>query len=236
MPSNETSPQALWLKQLGDADRYTKWMFDLIAKQVRGHVLEVGCGVGTYTKMLSPLASGVVAIDISPTFADEARLSTAELGNVEVLHEDFNTLDQTKKFDAVVLLDVIEHLEDDSAALKNANSLLAPEGRVIIKVPALPWIFGRMDEAVGHFRRYSKKTITELLVESGFNLKEVRFVNLPGIAGWWINGRLRSRENPEAGQVDLFNRMVPLIRCLESVVSPPIGLSLIAIAEKPAVD
>lgn len=236
MPHRETSPQAFWLDQLNGADSYTKWMFDLISDQVKGHVLEVGCGIGTYTRMLSPLSTAVVAIDIDRAFVDEARYSTAEMGNVEVRLEDFNAVDHLTKFDTVVLLDVIEHLPDDSAALKKVYTLLAPGGRIVIKVPAMPWIFGRMDEAVGHFRRYSKRMIVDRLVESGFNPKQIRFVNLPGIAGWWVNGRLRSRKSPEASQVDFFNYLVPLIRRFESAIAPPIGLSLIAVAEKPEVD
>ncbi len=89
-----------------------------------------------------------------------------------------------------------------------------------------------MDRSIGHYRRYTARTLHERLERAGFSILLLRYYNLPGILGWWINGRLLHHTVPPAGQLRLFNRLVPLIRAVEKRLPMPLGLSLLAVAER----
>lgn len=230
--NQHNSPQAFWLESLGGASHYSTWVFDLIAKEISGRVLEIGCGIGTYTKMIAPLAESVVAIDIEPTFVARARSVTSDLPNVEIRLVDFADMVAEEGFDTIVVLDVVEHLSDELTAIEKMFSLLEPGGCLVVKVPAIPFLFGEMDRAVGHFRRYTRTSLSASMRRGGLSPRRVEYMNVPGILPWWFNGRVRARSNPENVQIGLFNQLVPFFRSVEKLIRPPIGLSLIAIGEK----
>jgi protein-L-isoaspartate O-methyltransferase len=223
-------PQDFWLNELSRTDNYNRWVFDTIAPFIRGRVLEIGCGIGTYSKLIAPMADHVDAVEIDSSFADRARLRLRDAGNVTVHAADFFDIEFEKPFETVVMLDVLEHILDDIGALRRIGRMLSPNGLLVAKVPALPRLYGTMDEAVGHHRRYSKELLTRTVASAGMTPKVMKSMNMPGILGWWINGRLRSHPHPGKSQVRLFERITPAVRALESVVGVPFGLSLILVA------
>jgi len=226
------SPQAFWLERLGAADRFSEWVMEQIAPYVAGSVLEIGCGMGTYTCLLARRAERVTAIDIEAEFVAEVVARTAGLSNVECRQADATQDELPAQFDCVVMLDVLEHLPDDGAMLRRLYGLLRPGGRLILKVPAHAWLFNPLDTAVGHYRRYGRGQLRRVIQASGFIKPKLWLFNRAGIAGWWLNGTILRRSRPPGGQVAGFDRMIPVLRRLERWAPLPVGLSYIAISTK----
>ncbi len=126
---------------------------------------------------------------------------------------------------------MLEHIEDDGKTLADMRDVLQPGGRLVLLVPALSWLYGTLDEHLRHFRRYEKAELEQKVAAAGFALEDCRFVNRPGVAGWYVNGRiLRRRVLPKA-QLKAFRLMLPLLR-QEERNPPSFGMSLLAIARK----
>ncbi|MDQ3010501.1 MAG: class I SAM-dependent methyltransferase, partial [Acidobacteriota bacterium] len=131
-----------------------------------------------------------------------------------------------------VCLNVLEHIEDDQFALAQMHRALSPGGKLALLVPAHRILYGEFDRAVGHYRRYEKRELAGKLKQAGFDVREMKFFSLLAMLPWLINGRLLKRNYLPAGQANLADRLVPLLK-LEKLIGPPCGLSLIAIAQKP---
>jgi SAM-dependent methyltransferase len=130
--------------------------------------------------------------------------------------------------DTVVALNVIEHIADDVGALQSIASMLRGDGRAVILVPALPALFGSLDLALGHHRRYTRTSLRVQMQKAGFRVERTFYFNLTGILGWWLNGRVRRVPRIPLDQLRHFDRLVPLLRT-EDLVPLPLGQSLIAV-------
>ena len=111
--------------------------------------------------------------------------------------------------------------------------MLPDGGKLILIVPALQSLYGSLDQHLHHFRRYEKAELEEKVRAAGFTLEDSRFLNRPGIVGWWVNGRLLKRKVLPANQLAAFKLLLPLLR-REEKNPPSVGMSLLAIARKGA--
>ena len=127
----------------------------------------------------------------------------------------------------------LEHIEDDRGALARFAGLLKPGGRLVLVVPAYQALFNPLDANDGHFRRYGRADLNAKLANAGFKVVHESRFNLFGIAGWFLNGTILRRKDLPAGQMGLFNKIAPLLFWLERLVGPPVGLSLLAVGERP---
>jgi SAM-dependent methyltransferase len=197
------------LNQLSEVSRYNRWIYDQIESALGRRVLEVGSGTGNITEFLLAGGREVTATDVVASYRDELRGRFGGQANLEVGTFDLNRAAPpeftARPFDTVVCLNVLEHIADDLFALSQMREALKPGGRLALLVPAHRFLHGAFDEAVGHYRRYSRRGL--------------------------VNGRLLRRAYLPEGQVSLADRLVPLLR-LERLVGPPFGISLIAIAQK----
>ena len=228
----ETAPQTFWLENLKFANQYNGWIFSQICPYLGREVLEVGCGNGNFTVFLAEQASRVVAVDLNEKYVKEAKTRLKGKRGVEVLVADATQIQWELRFDTVVMLDVLEHIENDANMLLQLGSCLNPGGKLIIKVPALECLYSPMDKAIGHYRRYEKKTLIKAFRNAYFSRPLVWYFNLAGIPGWWFNGKVLLRTTPPSEQVKLFNQIVPALSAIEARIKPPIGLSLFAVANK----
>ena len=221
------------LARMEAAPNYNAWLGRQFLAHLGKRVLEIGAGIGTITRLLAPACERLVALEADPFY--HRRLVNLFRGqpNVSPIHAPVERTDwdalAKEGFDTVVLSNVLEHIEDDVAAVRNFRRVLSPGGRLLVLVPALPQLFGAMDEAVGHFRRYTDAALVRALTAGGFVVESTRWMNLVGIPGWFLNGRVLKRRAVPPLQLRIYDRLAPLLAEAESKVSLPIGMSLFAV-------
>src|SRR5581483_6768086 len=231
---DNADPAYQTLLRLSRAERYNRWMFGQLAPWLGQRVLEIGAGIGSLTRFLLD-RSLVLATDLNPRYLRILANTFERHTRVEVAPLDLRTFDPAtlaaRGIDTVVCLNVLEHVEDDRAALRRLHDALVPGGRLLLLVPAHPRLYGSIDRAVHHFRRYARADLVRRLEEAGFHVERTIFFNRLGVAGWFVNGSLLRRQRVPGLQVRFQNLLVPLLRA-EAHVPLPFGLSLIAIARR----
>lgn len=220
-----------WLTDLSDAETFTSWVLAEVSPWLGERILEVGCGVGTYTRKLASKALQVVALDKNQNYADQTALLVRDHLNVKVVCGDAHQLSwlQENAFDTVLLLDVLEHIEEHVAFAKQLASKMAPAGHMIVKVPAGVWLYSPLDVAIGHCRRYSFKTLEQALQLAGLEVVQMWSFNSLALLGWWWNGRIWKRSFPMKSHIRIFTFFLPLIRWIDRYTRPFGGMSIIAI-------
>ena len=230
---NEATTQDHAFSVLETMHRYNQWIVDHVAPWTGRRLLEVGAGTGNLTSYFTDREE-VLALDLDPAFAQVLRDRLGHLPNIRVLVADATApLDPIvgQTFDSILCVNVLEHIPEEATALRRFHEHLTPGGTLLLLVPAHPWLYGEVDRLAGHCRRYRRRELGERLRENGFEVVKIRYFNMLGALGWWVNVRLlRRRLLPEL-QMGLLNRLVPLLR-LEDRISPPFGLSLIAVARR----
>jgi len=220
------------LDSLDGASHYAKWIFDLLEPYLGPRVLEVGAGHGTFTELM---ANGrhVVATDLSPRCITELRERFAGRSEVDVLATDVAGAGSHGPFEAAVLINVLEHIEDDDGALRDLASALHPGGRLILWVPAFESLYSDFDRRVGHHRRYRVPELRAKLTTAGLELVEIRYVNAAGAIVWWIFARQLRRNPTSPRSSKLFDRIaVPVVRRVERHIRMPFGQSVFAVATR----
>jgi SAM-dependent methyltransferase len=131
-------------------------------------------------------------------------------------------------FDTVICLNVVEHVDDDVAALRNVRAALAPDGRAVVLVPQGPDLFGTLDQVLGHRRRYTEASLRAAALAAGLEVVELVRFNRVGTPAWWLNGKLLKRRGFGLLQVWALNALTPLFRLIDGAL-PFAPLSLIAV-------
>ncbi|MGH7822818.1 MAG: methyltransferase, partial [Candidatus Binatia bacterium] len=214
--------------------RYNAWMWEQLSRYVGRRVLEVGAGVGNMTRFLVG-RDRVIATDLDEKYLAILRNLFSTYPHVSVERFDLNDPEppgRGERIDTVLCLNVLEHIEDDRGALRRIHELLEPGGALVLLVPAMAAIYGTLDRALHHHRRYERDELLGKLRESGFEVETSWYFNFLGVAGWYVNSRLLRRRHFPPVQLSIYDRLVPIFR-IESRLQIPIGMSLIAIARKP---
>lgn len=220
------------LESMSQATWYNRWTQTKFNKYLSGDILEVGCGIGNFSTYLAKHGN-LVGIDVNEDHIKEARKKIKESGEI-----GFGDIEKGKYFfkarifNTIVCMNVLEHIKNDSKALSNINSILAKDGYLILLVPAHEFLFNSIDESIGHYRRYEKNKLEQLLKENGFEIYKIRSLNLIGSLGWFIAGKLLGEKNISENKIKMFNFISPAFLFLESIFEPPFGTSILVIARK----
>ncbi|MBD2773877.1 class I SAM-dependent methyltransferase [Iningainema tapete] len=222
------------------SDRYTltkyKIVMSWLPKTPNLRVLNAGCGSGEMNILLSQNSTWQVdALDVD---VEAIRLSQNlklehDITNLNIYHSTIEEYTATEKYDIIVSNDVLEHIEDDRAAMQKLSDLLKPNGLICISVPALQWLFGYHDEMLGHYRRYHRQELIDKL-SVNFNLDKCRFFAASLIPVALLYSRALRQAYPigELQQQSLTTRVLESVLDFECKVSLPIGISLIALASQ----
>ena len=223
------------LRRVDSLKRYNAFLWSMIQPHVSGAVLEIGSGTGGISRKLLG-AKRLVVTDTRQVYRDRLARVFANYEHIAVkdltLGEPAPAL-AGERFDTVVCANVLEHVEDDAAGLRQIHALLAPGGRVVLLVPMLRALYGEIDRSIHHFRRYERAELVEKLEKAGFVVEETRPMNALGIAGWWLNSVVFRRKSVPGVQAWLNDLLVPLVR-FEQRLGLPVGMSLLAVGRKPA--
>jgi 2-polyprenyl-3-methyl-5-hydroxy-6-metoxy-1,4-benzoquinol methylase len=223
------------LDNLDGADNYAEWIFELIEPYLGHEVLEVGAGHGTFTEMLARTAKRVVACDLSERCVSRLRERFSGEESVEILHGSVDSAAAHGPFDSVILINVLEHIEDDDGALRELARLLRPGGRAVLWVPAFSLLYSDFDRKIGHYRRYRRPELRTQLLRAGYEVRDIRYVNTVGAVAWLVLARFLRRTPTNGTPVKVFDRyFVPLLKRLERRWQPPFGQSVLAVATRPA--
>jgi len=201
----------------------------------KARILEIGCGTGHNLPMLARFGE-VDAVEIDAAAREIASgrlgkaLSTAPLPALEGIVRG--------SYDLVAVLDVVEHVLDDVRSLQAMAECLAPGGKILITVPAHPWMWSAHDVVNHHHRRYTKATLEQAIREAGLKPAKLGYFNsllfpLAAAARWVGNrtGKDDSDDSPPPKPVNwLFERIFALERHLVGRVPMPPGVSLITLA------
>jgi SAM-dependent methyltransferase len=218
------------------AVNYFEWQSRLAMAPLGRRVVEVGCGIGNFTRMIAD-RDRVIGVDIEPVCIEQHQARFRNQSNIssQVLDAmDPRFLDlKSESPDSIVCLNVLEHIEDDLGTLKAFASILPKGGKAVLIVPAFMALYGPIDKFLGHYRRYTCSSFAATAQAAGFHATELRYMNTIGFFGWWANAKIFQRTEQSEGQIELFDkRIVPVLEKLESWVTPPFGQSVFAVLEK----
>ena len=219
------------------ARNYFAWQQRLVTGELGRRVVEVGCGLGNFTEMLLDREL-VIAVDAEPGCTARLKQRYPNRNNLLVFTCDAGSpaFAHLAAFqpDSCVGLNVLEHIQDDAAALRAMASLLVPGGVIVLLVPAFQTLYGRIDRNLGHCRRYSRRALVQMAQQAGLRVRKAHYMNLLGFFGWWANAHLFQREAQSESQIGIFDRyLVPILSRLEGWARPPFGQSLFVVLEKP---
>lgn len=235
-PPRAPVPISHSLDLLHDTYNYNHWIYALLRPYVGDSVLEIGSGVGNITQFLLRCEE-VVAVEPEAEYAARLADMAAVHLNVRVVQASVESLPSASvpadHFDTVLCINVLEHIQDDGAAIRRMSQAARPGGRVLIYVPACARAYGAMDEALGHRRRYTRRALHTLLSQAGLRPVFSRYVNFIGLWGWWWAGRVRHESLIDPRKARLVDRLVPFLSAAERLCPPPVGQSLVMVAERP---
>lgn len=226
------------LENLAAATGLCDWMFAQFSEAVRGCVLEVGAGIGTFSeRLLEQGASDLLLVEpeaacmavLEQRFGADERVELA----ADFLPDSPALKARPGSFDFALCQNVLEHIPDHQGAAGAIADALKPGGQIGVLVPAHPRLFGRLDEGYGHERRYTRETLLALLEGAGLNVNSILSFNLLGVPGWWVKNRFGS-PGVDPRSLRVYERLLTVWRPLEQRLRPRVGLSLVALATKPS--
>lgn len=218
---------------MANATNYFAWLSRLVLPELGPRVIEAGCGIGNFTGALLDREI-VIATDSEPGCIEELRQRYPHETNLhaftcDVTSPEFSSLQRFQP-DSCVCLNVLEHIDDDVAALRSMAAILEPPAVIALFVPAFPALYGPTDRNMGHFRRYTLGSIRKLAEAARLQVRKLHYVNCIGFFGWWANAHIFRREDLSTAQIELFDRLiVPSLSRVEAVVAPPFGQSIFAV-------
>jgi SAM-dependent methyltransferase len=223
------------LEVLKDAKNYNKWLADTMLKHLSSPALEIGAGTGNlsiYFLQCKPL----YLTDIDIGLVESLRVRFGGLKDVHIEKLDVVKVPPKKfynYFATIFGINVLEHINDDEKALKYIAKLLRKDGKLLLLVPAKKWAYTKLDEELGHFRRYEKDELTKKLVKNGYKVEEIFFINSVGLLSWYIRNKVK-RKNIElkSYHIKIFDSIIPVLRIIETYIKIPMGISLVIVARK----
>lgn len=215
------------LETLSQAGEYYRWLCSRVRPFIRGKVLEIGAGIGNFAQWASEFSSEYHPTDVDARLFAKLRERFPHAFQWNL----FDPFPRNDLYDTVIILNVIEHLKDDLGALKSLRNRLAPGGHIIVMVPAMNFLYGSLDRSFGHYRRYNKKMMRDLYRETPFDLVKDEYVNVVGMFGWFLYGKIFKHQNLPQQLCSRFDLVLPLLK-LERPVAAFAGLSLISVGRK----
>ncbi len=227
------------LKVISRAGKFNRWMYETIQPFSDGKVLEIGSGIGNISAFFLNDGYSITLSDIRAHYAEELKNKFSNYENFEsaiqldlvdnLFREKYNNL--KSYFDTVFALNVVEHIHEDEIAIQNCRYLLKLGGNIIILVPAYLSLYNKFDKNLGHYRRYTKKSLQSLISKNNFKIIHSQYFNLAGILGWYFSGNILKKETIPEGQMGLYNSLVPAFRIIDKAILNKAGLSVIVVGK-----
>jgi len=201
-------------------------------------IIEIGAGIGEITKCFRPLSDSSSWICVEPdksnsTVIEKLIFDKVIDDNITVFTGTLKEFDANgDKFETVLFIDSLEHIEEDEKTLKAAADILLPEGKIIIIAPAHNFLFSEFDRKIGHYRRYNKKSLRAIIPEG---MQEVSFKYIDSI-GFFLNltnKYMLKSANPKLNQILFWDRcIVPVSKFVDRIFNYNFGKNIVLVIKK----
>ncbi len=231
-PNAQAQTEDFEFAALNEARNYRSALLREFSEHLHGRVLEVGAGIGQITRTLrqNPAIRHVTSIEPDAKFCQQLR---AALPSHTVIQGTIDDLPGEAAWDAILSVNVLEHIEADERELAIYQRKLAPlAGTLCLFVPARPEIYAPIDKDFGHFRRYTKTELRQKIERAGFEILRLRYYNFIGYFAWWFSFCVLKQRGFNLASVRFFDRIIfPVMYGLETrLCAPPLGQSLLVMA------
>lgn len=216
---------------------YYRWFLDCVEDYLGRRILEVGPGYGNLARLLVEDGRQYVGVDSDPAVISRLRkdfsgIPSAAFYEADIAQEEWIARLSREGFDTLLSMNVLEHLPQPVELLKALRRIIGG-GRLIVMVPAMPGLYGSLDEQAGHLRRYTPETLRAELQAAGTTPERIFYFNGIGAMGWFVSGRLLRQDLSSASlgkTVRFYDRwVIPVARRMEPLLRPFFGQSLIAV-------
>lgn len=200
-------------------------------------MLEVGAGIGATARALADgRQRRWTALEPDPALAAQCRAALAAEPlpvPTEIVVGTLDTLPPRQRFDTVLYIDVLEHIEEDGDELRRAAARLRPGGALVVLSPAHQWLYSPFDARIGHFRRYSRRSLAAV-GPATLRLQMVRLLDAVGMLASAGNRLLLRQDTPTRRQIRVWDSwMVPFSRFIDPLCGYRVGKSVLAIWRAP---
>jgi len=222
------------LELFAEARNWKAYFRRQLRPYLTGDVLEVGAGLGGTTAILCDRrAASWTCLEPDPALAKQLETRLPHLvekpATLQVIVGTTTTLPAGEMFDALLYIDVLEHIENDAEELSRAARLVRPNGHICAIAPAHPWLFTPFDKAIGHFRRYTCDSLRRL-TPAGSELVRLRYLDSAGLVASLGNRLFLKASLPTAAQIRFWDRcLVPVSRALDPLTAYHIGKSVLGV-------
>jgi ubiquinone/menaquinone biosynthesis C-methylase UbiE len=213
------------------AENWKRYVARHIGVYLQGQVLEVGAGIGSATRAFcNGGQQRWVCLEPDPGLSARARSTLGrECLNCEFIAGSLDDLPDGETFNAILYMDVLEHIAGDRLELISASHRLQPGGVICVLAPAHPWLYSEFDKAIGHFRRYTKSAFVAMDLP-GLKLERMRYVDCCGLLPSAMNRFILKSPLPTLRQITFWDRvLVPLSRLIDPITVYSAGKSVLAV-------
>lgn len=217
---------------------FTRWVFEEMSQSLKGNILEIGSGLGTYsTLIVNNFPNSLITLsDISSSYIANLEQQFTKK-NILVAKLDLNNKNDFEKigynkFDSIMAINILEHVKNDEFALQELYKMLKKNGTLVILVPSHKLLYNIIDESIGHWRRYSKKELEKKIKKNNFKIEKLYFFNILGIIGWFLNGSVLKKKEINRDASTMFDKFVPGLKIIEKILGKKFGLSIICYCKK----
>ncbi len=219
------------LEGLATAVNHRRWFVELALPYLGDDPIEIGSGLGDYAIEWAPRLPKFTATEADPDRLVLLKERLAEQQPKVVVREMLLPTESHANYSAAVSYNVLEHIDDHVGALRSISRLVRPGGYVIIIVPAFMFAMSPVDVATGHVRRYTKKTLGAAMTDAGLAIEKIHYANALGLIGYYMATSVFKLTPKEGAMVKVYDKVVlPLTKAAESLVRPPFGQSVFAVA------
>ncbi len=228
------------LEVISKADKFNNWMYQTIKPYCNGKILEIGSGIGNISAFFMEDEFEIMLTDIRKGYCEKLTSKFHQnpffLGT-EVMGLTDDNFDQKfeshlGQYDTVFSLNIVEHIFDDSLAIKNCKKLLKANGQLIVLVPSYQKLYNGFDTELGHYKRYTKHLLTKVFLKNKFTIVHKQYFNFIGIFGWYVTGSIFKKQTIPGSQMKLYNKLVPIFKIIDELIFNTAGLTTIVVGRK----
>ena len=221
-----------------NAKNYRDYQIDIIKKELKGTVAEIGPGNGSLCEKYNIYCDNVVLFEPSKNLFKNLETKFQSNEKIKIDNSEFSS--SNKKFDCFLLMDVIEHIENPQTLIKSLYDSLNENGKILINVPAFQHLYSKFDEDVGHFKRYTKSSfVKELLLIKPKKVKMFYydflgyFLSLVSQLLFLVSKKYKKNYKKDfKSKIKLWNYLIPISKILDRCAINSLGKSLFIIINK----